>query len=129
MNASTIFSDAINEVKTVELHILQLFVLRESTSTLREEIAGYEAAIYDDVCSEMDESTNKPIYTNDGARKAAAFKRQQDHAELIAARNALRSKTRKAAELEAAIGTLNSSISLRKAFLHGGNFAATLAGN
>ena len=128
MHPATLLSDALGEVKDVELKTLQLFNLRETTNTLREEIAGHEAAIYDEICSELDESTGKPVYSNDGARKAAALKRQLNHVELVAARNALRSKTREAVKLEAAIATLTSSVSLRKAFLHGGNFVPVIEG-
>lgn len=127
MNTNTVLSDALTDVKNVETKTLDLFHLREVAKTIGDQIAGYEAAIYDEVCSEVDTKTSKPVYSNDGARKAAAAKRQQDHAALQAARTVLRDTNRQIAQATASIDALSGAISLRKAFLHGGNFAGVPA--
>lgn len=124
MNATTLLSDALGDVRSIEDKTLELFNLREVAKVIGEQIAGHEAEIYDAVCSEADAETSKPIYSNDGARKAAAVKRQAGHAKLQAARLVLQDANKKIAELNASISSLNDGVSLRRAFLHGGNFVA-----
>src|SRR5690348_16922998 len=124
MNAATLLSAALDDVKAVETKTLELFQLRETAKSIGDQIAGFEAEIYEAVCAETDTEPGQPVYSNDGARKAAATKRQSDHARLQASRTVLQETNKQIAQLHASIDALTSGVSLRKAFLHGGNFAA-----
>ncbi len=123
MSSDTFFLTALNDVKLIETKTIDLFQLNDDATRLHQEIVGYEATIYDEVCAESDSSTLKPVYTNDGARKAAAAKRQLDHKPLQGAKQQLREKNIEIARVNASIASLREAVSLRRAFLHGGNFA------
>lgn len=123
MTPNTILDEALAVIDRIEKGAVELSNERDELKDYLEASAQIEAEIYDEVCSKTN-SVGKPEYGNDGARKAAALKEQAGNKKLGTIRSAIRGMKEAIAIREAALAADGNRLSIYKAYLNGGNFAA-----
>lgn len=89
----------------------------DSADVDEEQLKGRANGIYSEVCQE--EKDGKPVFTNDGARKAEASKREQTDLVMKELKARARTKARNASNAKARVEALNNRLKIVVAFLRG----------
>lgn len=121
LNRDGMLELAMRSVPHLKKGRMELFDLETAAQDTREMVAGREAEIYSDVCEAVDKVTGKPIFTNDGARKAEAAKRGIKDTALSLNRKQARMEAREIAQKRVDCEGLDLQIKIARDYMHGYN--------
>jgi hypothetical protein len=113
-----VLDTAMQRVQALEKMEVDLCELQDECNLLITELAGLCSDIYARVCAEID-LKGKPIFSNDGARKAEANVRENDDTYVQDLRKHIRLAEREIAMKRIAISSVERQVNLARAYLHG----------
>lgn len=120
-NRIKVLETALTQVEQLEVKWTELNRLESQANVEREGLNRIEAAIYSQVCQENNKD-GKPIFSNDGARKAETQARINLSDAYLAKHQLFDSVIYKVEMLKVSLRAVEMQISLRKAYLHGGEY-------